>query len=164
MQDARMSMNSVSVYEQGRVLMQAKAKRRDGRVHVVIVTEFSDHQRFFLCYTTKTMRTPRKYWKYAGYGVIDNARPFGKDEYTLDVYLSPINIHIMQPPEWKIRYPHTKTQFMVWMMRIAHPVRQDAPEGATFEYVRTRTQIAGVHNDWEKRQGREAFKRIWRKS
>ena len=123
-----------------RLLLQAKAPRKDGKTHIVAVYEMSDEQFFFFTYTAKTTRTPRRLWKIANWHIIHEGRKFdptGKDK-TVDFrhFLKSQQVHIVAGAKWSVRYPYKKNILISCIKRVSDPDRTPIlVPGATFDYA-----------------------------
>ena len=120
-----------------RILAQAKARRADGKIKVIVVYEMSDYNFYFFQYTAQGWRSPRKTWKLSGWSIVHEARrydPQGLDK-SLDLRLYLVRQEFnLQDKTWNIRYPHKKKIFSQHIERIGNPDLSNpyAPAGSTF--------------------------------
>jgi hypothetical protein len=125
--------------QSSRLLTQAKAPRKDGLIHVVAVYEMSNERFFFFTYTAKTLRSPRRTWKPAGYNIVNDGRAYssrGKGKLDLREFLKRQNYYIQPGAKWKVRYPHRKPAFTARFEQVGNPfdhgIKQIITPGSTF--------------------------------
>jgi len=128
-----------------RLLLQAKAHRKDGKTHVVTVYEMSNEQFFFFSYTAKTARTPRRLWKLVNFHIIHEGRkydPLGANKLaTFEHFLNSQRLQIADGAKWKVRYPHNKKPLLAHIQRVSIPdyIPQEKPAGATYGVASARS-------------------------
>ena len=108
----------------------AKANLENGGVAIVAVFEMAKENKFFFRYTAKTLRTPRRLWKFAGAFILNDGRETVKGELktpTLKHYLGRV---FGTSGKWRIRYPYGKKGLIVTIDRVANGWKQDAQNRA----------------------------------